>query len=356
MASDMFSTLDPSPEGRERRGATFICGLFAQALLIGIAALLGVIFPQELPVAARQYMLTWLPPLPTLTQPAPKPPRVMARVVVPKLKSPVVPKLPTPVLAEVVVPKIRPTIPPVTVSVLRPPAPPPAFPQPTPAPPAPKVQIEVHTGEFGGAAQPVTTKRPAEQVQTGGFGSPQGFPGQAQGNSAGNVPKLGSFGLPDGPGVGNGTGGAHGIQGVVASAGFGNGIAGPGYGRGGDRTRVTMGGFEKVAQVSQAPTKNLHVSQPVDFQPVEILSKPTPVYTEEARHLGIQGEVTLSVVFEANGAIKVLGVVKSLGHGLDQAAQQAATLIRFKPALRDGKPADFPATLRIEFRLADQST
>ena len=160
MASDMFSTLDPSPEGRERRGATFICGLFAQALLIGIAALLGVIFPQELPVAARQYMLTWLPPLPTLTQPAPKPPRVMARVVVPKLKSPVVPKLPTPVLAEVVVPKIRPTIPPVTVSVLRPPAPPPAFPQPTPAPPAPKVQIEVHTGEFGGAAQPVTTKRP----------------------------------------------------------------------------------------------------------------------------------------------------------------------------------------------------
>jgi TonB family protein len=45
-----------------------------------------------------------------------------------------------------------------------------------------------------------------------------------------------------------------------------------------------------------------------------------------------------------------------LGHGLDQAAVEAATQIRFKPALRDGKPADFPATLRIEFRLADQST
>ena len=72
--------------------------------------------------------------------------------------------------------------------------------------------------------------------------------------------------------------------------------------------------------------------------------------------MGIQGEVALSVVFEANGAIKVIGVVKSLGHGLDQAAEQAAAQIRFKPALRDGKPADFPATLRIEFRLADQST
>src|SRR5208282_5345307 len=147
--------------------------------------------------------------------------------------------------------KIRPTIPPVTISALRPPMPPPAFPQPTPAPPAPKVQIEVHTGAFGGAPEPATTKRPAEQVQTGGFGSPQGFPGKAQGNSLGNVPKLGSFGLPDGPGVGNGTGGAHGSQGVVASAGFGNGIAGPGYGRGGGGSRVTVGGFEKVSQVSQ---------------------------------------------------------------------------------------------------------
>ena len=357
MASEMFSTLDPSTEGRQRRGAAFICGLLVQALLLGAAVLLGVLFPQQLPVAARQYVLTWLPPLRTpVPPPVVKPPRMMARVVVPMLKSPALPEPPAPRLTEVVVPKIRPTPPPVTVSTLRVPVPPPAFPQPSPAAPAPKVQIEVHTGAFGGAPEPVTTKRPVEQVQTGGFGSPQGFAGKTQANSSGNVPKLGSFGLPDGPGVGNGTGGAHGIQGVVASAGFGNGIAGPGYGRSGDRDRVTTGGFEKVSQVSATPTKNVHASQPVEFLPVEIFSKPTPVYTEEARHLGIQGEVTLSVVFEANGAIRVLGVVKSLGHGLDQAAQQAAALIRFKPALRDGKPADFPATLRIEFRLADQST
>ena len=100
----------------------------------------------------------------------------------------------------------------------------------------------------------------------------------------------------------------------------------------------------------------MNAPPPVEFQPVEILSKPSPVYTEEARRLGIQGEVALSVVFQATGAIRVIGVVKSLGHGLDQAAEQAATQIRFKPAQRDGKPADFPATLRIEFRLADQST
>jgi len=71
--------------------------------------------------------------------------------------------------------------------------------------------------------------------------------------------------------------------------------------------------------------------------------------------MGIQGEVALSVVFLANGTLRITGVVRSLGHGLDQAAEQAAAQIRFKPAQHNGQPTDFPATLRIEFRLADQS-
>jgi TonB family protein len=113
--------------------------------------------------------------------------------------------------------------------------------------------------------------------------------------------------------------------------------------------------FEKARPVAQAPAKNSESPPLAEFQTIEILSKPSSVYTEEARQLKIQGDVALSVVFQANGAIKVTGVVRSLGHGLDQAAERAATQIRFKPAKRDGLPTDFPATLRIEFRLADQS-
>jgi len=322
--------------------------------MIGGAVFLGILFPQELPIVGKQYALVWLPSLRPAVKPPVKPVLQMARAVVPKMKAAETAKLTAPPIATVAVPKIRPTVSSATVHL---PEPPPPVAPVAPPRPEPKVQIAVNTGVFGGAAKPITTKRPAEQVQTGGFGSPQGFRGRAQGDSAGTVPKLGSFGLPDGPGIGNGTGGARGIQGVVASAAFGSGVAGPGYGRGGDGTgRVSMGAFETVAQVAPSPTKNLHAQQPVDFQPVEIFSKPSPVYTEEARHMGIQGEVALSVIFEATGAIRVIGVVKSLGHGLDQSAEQAAALIRFKPALRDGKPADFPATLRIEFRLADQST
>jgi TonB family protein len=85
---------------------------------------------------------------------------------------------------------------------------------------------------------------------------------------------------------------------------------------------------------------------------VAILSKPNPVYTDEARRLGIEGEVLLDVVFEASGQMKVIGVLKGLGHGLDEAAVRAAQQIRFKPALQDGRAVDFPATVHIVFQLA----
>jgi TonB family protein len=349
----MFSTLNLSAEGRKHRCVAFICGFLVQALVIGTAVFLALLFPAELPETIKHYAVVWVPALIPPEKPVVMPPPKVVRLHIPKLETPDALELPP--VADLVVPKIRPTISPAPVRVAE--APLPAAPVAQPSPP-PKVQIALHTGVFGGAAEPVTTKRPLQEVQTGGFGSPQGLPGQAQGESPGNVAKLGSFGLPVGPGVGNGTGGTHGIQGVVASAGFGSGIAGNGYGhRGGgpEGSVVTMGGFQRAAPEAP-PAKKIAQAPPVEFQPIEILSKPSPVYTEEARRLGIQGEVALSVVFLATGAIRVNDVVKSLGHGLDQAAEQAAAQIRFKPAQRDGKPADFPATLRIEFRLADQST
>ncbi|PYX60909.1 MAG: hypothetical protein DMG73_05220 [Acidobacteria bacterium] len=50
--------------------------------------------------------------------------------------------------------------------------------------------------------------------------------------------------------------------------------------------------------------------------------------------------------------MRVVRVVQGLGHGLDDAAIQAAERIRFKPALRDGQPTDFTAVLHVIFQLA----
>lgn len=353
----MFSSLKSSTEDLNRRSVAFICGLLAEVLLIGVPAFLNILFPSELSDISQHYALLTFPSLTRPEKPAWKPRRPVARLPVPKPEQPKTPALLAPPVPRLEAPKIQAKIPSVTVPT------PPSAATPTSSvtlpSPRPKEQIVVRTGVFGGAPVPATLKRPVEAVQTGGFGNPQGLRGKAQGGSLGNVPKLGSFDLPEGPGFGNGTGGARGLRGTVASAGFGSGVAGSGVSRGGGGTggtRVTTGGFEKVDPVAPSSAAQPRVPPPTEFQAVEILFKPSPVYTDEARRLGIQGEVALSVVFQANGTIRVVGVVKSLGHGLDQAAEQAATQIRFKPAQLSGQPTDFPATLRIEFRLAGQVT
>jgi TonB family protein len=88
------------------------------------------------------------------------------------------------------------------------------------------------------------------------------------------------------------------------------------------------------------------------LQPAEILAKPTPAYTDEARQMKVEGEVLLEVVLEATGQVKVTRLVRGLGHGLDENAVHAAQSIRFKPALRDGQPSDSTVILHIIFQLA----
>ena len=86
--------------------------------------------------------------------------------------------------------------------------------------------------------------------------------------------------------------------------------------------------------------------------PVEIISKPNPVYTEEARQLRLQGEVLLEVSFGANGQLHVNRVVRGLGHGLDEAAISAANKMRFKPAQHFNQPVDSTAIVHVVFQLA----
>src|ERR1035437_7952117 len=111
MSSEMFSTLNPSPESRRRRGGAFACGLLAQGLLMGAAVVLGMVFPEELPVAAKQYVTIWLPVLrpPAEAVLKPPPPKVV-RVVVPKIKLPETPEPNPPRVAQLVAPRTQPPI------------------------------------------------------------------------------------------------------------------------------------------------------------------------------------------------------------------------------------------------------
>jgi TonB family protein len=88
------------------------------------------------------------------------------------------------------------------------------------------------------------------------------------------------------------------------------------------------------------------------FTPVEILSKPRPAYTDEARSKKIEGEVLLAMQFSASGQARVERVMRGLGYGLDETAVTAALGIRFRPATRDGGAVDSAAIVHILFQLA----
>jgi TonB family protein len=168
-----------------------------------------------------------------------------------------------------------------------------------------------------------------------------------------NIASLGSFDLPVGPGAGNGTGGAHGARGTVAGAGFGDGSAAAtrSNGKDADSRTVRQGGFGDAQASEPAAAAKKRAQGPPDT-PVEIISKPRPDYTEEARKLKLEGEVLLKVLFTASGEVRVLDVVRGLGHGLDETAVRAAQQIRFKPAARNGQPMDSTATVHILYQLA----
>jgi TonB family protein len=115
---------------------------------------------------------------------------------------------------------------------------------------------------------------------------------------------------------------------------------------------VASGGFDREAAppppVVPSPAPAVAFG---DSVPIEILFKPKPRYTDEAEALGIQGMVVLEVEFTASNDVRVLRVVRKLGHGLDEEAVRAAEQIRFKPARRQGVAVDSRVTVQIEFRL-----
>ncbi len=225
-------------------------------------------------------------------------------------------------------------------------------PKPPEAPPATR---EVRTEIFseGSSAAP-TLDAPVRKVQTGGFGDPDGFHATKTTRRPGALPKFGSFDLPVGPGHGNGAGGASGLRGTVASAGFGDGIATQGKSGGAASGKgVRQAGF---AEATGAPeprkTPRRASGSEAPMIPVEIVSKPRPAYTEEARRRHLEGEVVLEVLFSSTGRTRVLRVVKGLGFGLDESAVRAAEQILFKPARQDGLPVDYTAVVRMVFQLA----
>ena len=321
------------PEGKKRWGS-FGAGLGLEFIALAALVIVPLLLPQKFEAAQHYWVTPLEAPVIQAWKPQPPPKPVVVKKEVFKKE------IPKPEVVEVPKPKIYNPV--FTSPVVKS-----APAKKVQAPDMTEVAKDFPNPSLGSSAIP-TLRKPKEAVQTGGFGDPNGVPANGKTDRNVNIAQLGSYDMPAGPGIGNGTGGAKGARGVVASTGFGNGVAvgGPG---GGGHGAVQQGMFDEKAAETPKVKQAAVVS---NTRPVEVLFVPKPVYTDEGRSKKVEGVVRLQVVFTASGEVKVLRVLQGLGYGLDESAQSAARQIRFKPAQQDGRPVDFEAPVRITFQMA----
>jgi len=176
-------------------------------------------------------------------------------------------------------------------------------------------------------------KEPRQGVQVGAFGGPTGASDGSPSSQGRDVAHLGGFGPP---------------LGAVARR---EGIAAP---QGpGQASIVRQGLFPREDAVRVVPRLRKSDETSTQTKPVEILYKPKPIYTSAALSKRVEGEVLLEVQFSASGQPVVLRVVRGLGYGLDEAAEVAASQIKFRPAQDDqGHAVDSTAIVHVVFGLA----
>lgn len=179
-------------------------------------------------------------------------------------------------------------------------------PPPDPAPPPPEPLPELET--LPPVHAPVV-EAPANERDRAGLPEPTTEVADSRGPGT-----KGGVGTGDGSGLGSGNG-----------SGIGEGEGG---GTGGGPYRPGSG-----------------------ITPPGLLHEVKPDYTEDARRLGVRGDVVMEIVVRRDGRVGDVRVLQGLGHGLDERAVAAVRGWTFSPATRHGTPVDVIVEVAMEFKL-----
>jgi TonB family protein len=134
-----------------------------------------------------------------------------------------------------------------------------------------------------------------------------------------------------------------------------------------NKSKEAVDAFEKALRLNPNPDEATQIKQQVEalngwlsFQAVRHdpsyarpvpLNAPQPAYTVEAREARVEGACRLAVLVNEDGKVTSSLVFLSIGFGLDEQAVKAAQSLRFKPAMKDGKPISFWQMVIVEFNL-----
>src|SRR5260370_28697063 len=213
------------------RWKPFFISAVIEIKLIALALILNALFPgQEQQVKKYVYTSLVTPVEPTVREPQAVNPRLHVRIKPSRART-----MEMPTVAKLVLPmqvrKIRQPEPDIKAPEINLAVNAPNLPK---LPNAPQAQV-VATNTFATPTSVMaTTAKPAAQVQTGGFGDPNGVRATGGGKHGGNIAAKGNPGLPMGAGFGNGIGGRKRTPGI--------GIAGNGA--------VQSSGFDEHATLS----------------------------------------------------------------------------------------------------------
>ena len=113
--------------------------------------------------------------------------------------------------------------------------------------------------------------------------------------------------------------------------------------------------YEPAASLGPAdpnadPAKQFFTGKEVQKK-VRLGMKPEPSYTEDARQNAVTGTVVLKCVFASNGSVTNIRLITGLPYGLTEKAIDAASKIKFIPAIKDGKFVSMWIQLEYNFNL-----
>jgi TonB family protein len=95
----------------------------------------------------------------------------------------------------------------------------------------------------------------------------------------------------------------------------------------------------------------VYTSVPLGGTQPEEIDRVLPRYPMNARRAGAQGSVVVRGIVRRDGTIDNVEVIKDLEYGLGEAARQAVSQWRFRPATYRGEPIDVYYTVTVNFRL-----
>ena len=110
---------------------------------------------------------------------------------------------------------------------------------------------------------------------------------------------------------------------------------------------------DETSEPGVEPGLESSVRATAEEEPAVLVTKVDPSYPEPARRAGVEGTVLLDATIDETGHVTDLQVLRGLPLGVSEAAVEAVSRWKYRPARGKSGPVTSHKTIRVVFRLGD---